>query len=84
MCDLLYLNPFANFKQWYTPYENKEGNIFSFNTVILTKVKLKSINYVYIPSLESNQLMSDIIRLGNVYFCDVTHVEMLEILFSRE
>ena len=28
--DALYLNPFANFKQWYTPYEKQnQGGEFS-------------------------------------------------------
>ena len=26
VCDALYLNPFVNFKQWYTPYEKCKNN----------------------------------------------------------
>ena len=45
VCDAVYLNPLANFKQWYTPYEKNEGKtIIRLDTVILTKVKVKSIN----------------------------------------
>ena len=34
--DAVYLNPFASFKQWYTPYKKNEGkNVFRLNTVIL-------------------------------------------------
>ena len=29
VCDAGYLNPFDHFKQWYTPYEKKEGNQLS-------------------------------------------------------
>ena len=41
MCNALYLNPFSNLKQWYTPNEkNTEGKtIFRLNTDILIKVK---------------------------------------------
>ena len=46
MC-ALYLNLFADFKQWYTTYIKNEGNkIVTLNTVILTKLKVQSINDV--------------------------------------
>ena len=46
--DAVYFNPLDNLKQWYTPYEdeNEGGIIVRFNTVILTKAKFKSINYI--------------------------------------
>ena len=38
VCDEVYLNPLANFKQWYTPYENPtKKTVVRLNTVILTK-----------------------------------------------
>ena len=82
--DTVYLNPFDNFKQWYTPYGGKEGKIFKLNTVILTKVKVKSINDVALPAKASNKLRGDTMRLGYVYVFDVTHNEILETIFSRE
>ena len=40
MCDAVYLNPFDDFKQWYTAYEKKlRKKIVKLNTVILTKAK---------------------------------------------
>ena len=45
VCDVVYLNTIANFKQWYTSYEyeNEGKTIFRLNNVILTKVKVKAI-----------------------------------------
>ena len=54
------------------------------NTVILTKVKVKSINDVNIPARESNKIRVDAFMLGDVYFCDDTQNEILENIFSRE
>ena len=71
VCDAVYLNPLANFKQWYTPYEyENEGIFFRLNTVILTKVKVKSIDDVALPDRASYRLRGDEIRFGAVYFCD--------------
>ena len=77
MCDTLYLNPFANFKQWYTPYEKNRKKIVRLNTVILTKVKVKWINHVALPDISSNIYIGDVIMLGDVYVCDDTHYEIL-------
>ena len=54
------------------------------NTVILTKVDIKSINDVSLPAKTSNNLRGDAIRLGSVYVFSVTHNEIMETLFSRE
>ena len=48
LCDALYLNKFATFKQWYNPYEKKLRKfVFGLNTVVLTKVKVQSTNDVF-------------------------------------
>ena len=52
--------------------------------VILTKLKLQSINYVYLHDRASNNIKGGVIRLGYVYVCDVTHDEILDTIFSRE
>ena len=54
------------------------------NTVILTKVKLKSLNNVDLPTKSSNNLSCDAIRLVPVYVCDESNDEILETIFSRE
>ena len=54
------------------------------NTIILTKVNVQSLNGVFIPDRASNKLRGDSIRLGAVYIYDVTHNEILEVIFSRE
>ena len=54
------------------------------NTVILTKVKVKSINDVAIPDRDSNKFRGDEIRLGAVYICDESHYEIIDTIFSRE
>ena len=46
VCDTVYMIPFANVKQWYTSNEKKPKTIFRLNIVIVTKVKIQSINYV--------------------------------------
>ena len=52
--------------------------------VILTKLKLQSINYVYTIYKAPNKFMGDEIRLVNVYVCDVTQNETPETIFSRK
>ena len=54
------------------------------STIILTKVKLQSINDVGIPTRASNKLKGDTIRLGEFYVCVDAHDEILETIFSRE
>ena len=79
VCDAVYLNLFDNFKQWYTTYGggvNEGKTIFRLNTVILTKLKIQSINGV------SNNFRGDSIMLGTVYVCDSTYNEILETIFQ--
>ena len=64
--------------------KNKGKTIVSLNTVILTKAKVQLINYVALSDRASNNLRGDVISLGAVYVCDVTHNEILETIFSRE
>ena len=54
VCDAVYLNSSYNFNQWYNPYKNKiKGKtIVRYNTVILTKVRVKSINNITLPDIE--------------------------------
>ena len=54
--DAVYLNPFAILKQWFTPYRKTKEKNFWWNTVMLTKVKLNSINDVALPDIASNKL----------------------------
>ena len=54
------------------------------NTVILTKVRVKSINDIALPYRDSNNLRCDSIRLGAVYICDESHDEILDTVFSRK
>ena len=56
--------------------------IFRLNTVILTKEKRQSINYVNLPTIDSNKLMENKTRLVVVYFCDDAHDEILETNFQ--
>ena len=51
-------------------------------TVILTKLRVQSINGVSLPYIASNKLRIDSIRLVNVYVCDLTHDEILETNFQ--
>ena len=62
--DVVYLNPLDNFNQWYNPYEkgNQEATTIGLDTVILTKVKVKSINDVALLDRASNKLRFDWIR----------------------
>ena len=54
------------------------------NTVILTHVNVKSINYVSLPDGASNNFRGNAIKLGSVYVFDVTRDEIMETIFSRE
>ena len=54
------------------------------NTVILTKVKVKSINDASLTTRLSNNLMGDAFRLGGVYVCVELHDEIIETIFSWE
>ena len=84
VCYTVYLNIFSNFKQWYNPYEKNKGKtIVRLNTVALTKVKVKPINYVALPAIASNRSRGDAIRLDVVYVCDFTHDKILDTIFSR-
>ena len=86
MCDVVYLNHFSNFKQWYTSYGWRvgEGETTSrSNTVILTKVRVQSINDIAIHIITSKKFTGDVSRLGTVYVFDVTHNEALKTIFSR-
>ena len=58
--------------------------IVRLNTVIMTKVKLQSVNHVNITSRGINKWSGDTIRLGDVYIYYVTHDEILETIFLRE
>ena len=82
--DSVYLKPLPNFKKWYTPYENENQGktIVRLNNVILTKVKVKSINDVDIPARYPNNLRSGAINFGDVYVCDGAHDEILETIFQ--
>ena len=53
------------------------------NTVILTKVKLQSINDVSLPDRDSNKLRGDAIILGAICVCDSSQDEILEKFFNR-
>ena len=54
------------------------------NIVILTQVKVQSINEVDIPDKASNKLGGDAIILVTIYICGVTKNEILETILSRE
>ena len=72
MSDSLHLNQLANLNKWCTRYEkgNELKTTFSLDTVILTKVKVKSINDVDFLNRYSNNLRFGAIRLGSGYVCD--------------
>ena len=57
--------------------------IVRLNTIILTKVRVKSINDVTLPDRSSNNFRGDAIRLAGFYVCDVTHNKILETTFAR-
>ena len=46
--------------------------------MIITKVKVQSINYIAINARALNTLTGYAISLGGVYVCDNTHDEILE------
>ena len=52
--------------------------------MILTKVKLQSIDYANLPSGALNKFTGDAIMLCCFYVCDSTHNEIMENIFSRE
>ena len=54
------------------------------NIVILTKVRMKSINDIALPNRAQNNLRGDAIRLGDVYVCDDAPDEILGTMFSME
>ena len=54
------------------------------NTVILTKVKVKSRNDIAIPYMDQNNWKDDAIRLGTMHVCDDAHDEILGTMFSME
>ena len=83
VCDVEYLNSFANFRKWYNPYGKimKEKNV-RLNTVILTEVNIQSINDIDLYDRASNNLRGGVIRFGAIYVCDVTHDEILETIFQ--
>ena len=54
MCDAEYLNQYTNLKQWSKHYEKMKGMIVSFNTIILTKVKVQSLNDGDLPARALN------------------------------
>ena len=86
MCDALYFNPPANFKQLCYPSEkeNLVKSIINVNNVILNKVKVKSINDVVLTSGYTNNLNGGVIRLGAVYVYDDTNDKILTTLFLKE
>ena len=69
----------------HTTYVKNEGNkIVRLNTVILTKLKVQSINDVTLPTRAPHNLRGEKIRLYAVHVCDDTKIEILENLFFRE
>ena len=52
------------------------------NTVFLTKVNSKSINDVALPTIASDELRGNAIRLDAMYFWDDAHDEIPEIMFQ--
>ena len=54
------------------------------NTIILTKLKVKPIKDVALPTRYKNNLIGDAIRLGTVYVCDYAHDKIFETIFARE
>ena len=54
------------------------------NTIILTKLKVKPIKDVALPTRYENNLIGDEIRLGTVYVCDYAHHKIFETIFARE
>ena len=52
------------------------------NDVIVTKVKVQSINHVSTTNIYSNNLRDNTIWLGAVYVCDGEHDEIIEKYFQ--
>ena len=78
------MNTLYNFKQWFTPYEKKHQvkTVVRLYTVILTKLKLQSMNYLSITTRASNRLRDNVIRIGAVYVCNDAHDEILGTIFE--
>ena len=69
----------------YSLWGGNEGKTVAMsNTVILTKVKVKSINCVAFTVRSSKQFRVDAIKWGGVSVCDVTLDEIMKTIFSRE
>ena len=66
----------------YALWKKQRKKNFRLNTVLLTKVKLKSINDFARPARESNKLRGDAVMSGDVYVFDDTHDKTLEIIFQ--
>ena len=67
------------------PMGKKElKTIVRFNNVILTKVKVQSINDVAPLYRSPNKLRGDEIRLDDVYVFDVIHNEIMDTIFAME
>ena len=54
------------------------------NAVILTNLKVKSINDLALNTITSNNLGVDAIMLGNVYVYDKAHNEIIVPIFARK
>ena len=68
----------------YSLWRNKWKKTVSLNTVILPKVKVKSINGVALPDRAQNNSRGGKIRFSDVYVCDDAHDEILGTIFPRE
>ena len=62
--------------------KKKTRKIVNLNPSILTKVMAQLINDVALPVGASKTFMGDEIRLGAVYVCDVTHMEIMWVIFQ--
>ena len=60
----------------YSLWKKMKEKTVRLNTIILTKVNIKSINDVALPTIASNKLRGDAIRLGAVCVCDVINDEI--------
>ena len=82
MCNAVYLNPFATFKQCYTPYEKKcWNNNFQVEYCYFNQDKAQSINDVALPDIASNMLRGDHIGLDFISVCDYIYDEILDDIF---
>ena len=57
---------------------NEGGKPVRLNTVIWTKVKVKSIQIISLPARSQNNLRGVAIRLVAMYVCDDAHDEILK------